>query len=332
MWWIDLWEREPFPEAAARILYGGVPAVIYVIFLGIALWLVPLPRTVVQAPLVEEAVKGLGILFLFSTPYRRRSSRKESSDRGSSWVLPKVIFLNLLGKNSTGERELDTPLDGLIYGALVGFGFALTENIFYYGAFEGSPASLLRFVFVRSVLLGFAHAMFSGMLGLGIGIGRNRKGLGRLLFPLGGYILAVLMHGSYNYFVLQNLLGFTVLYVYLLVGMGITLMILILQERAWIQSGLEDEIARGILTQDEVNLAVDYGYRLAVDLNLLGKDRAAWLEKYRFLQSCAELALKKRRLLAGQTKEVGFQELDDLRSRVYHLREHIQDHLPPDAD
>ena len=327
VWWIDLWEREPFSEAAARILYGGLPAVIYVSVLGTALWLLPLPRAVVQAPLVEEAAKGLGVLFVFSSVYRRRFDREGTADSNRKWKLPADFVIDLLGKNSNGEREMDTPLDGLIYGALVGFGFALTENIFYYGGFEGGPEFLLRFVFLRSVVLGFSHALFSGMLGLGIGIGRHRQGPGKILFPLGGYLAAVLMHGAYNYFALQQGLGVMVLYVYLLAGMGITLTILIIQERAWIKAELEDEVDRGVLEKPGVNLAVDFGYRLLVDLNCLGKDRAAWLPKYRYLQACAELALKKRRLRAGQTREVGYRELEDLRNRVYHLREHMGDDL-----
>jgi hypothetical protein len=264
---------------------------------------------------------------VFSATYRKLTSGDEVSDRVRSWSLSSDHIIDLLRRNSTGEREVDTPLDGLIYGALVGFGFALTENIFYYTNFEGSPGFLFQFVFLRSVLLGFSHALFSGMLGLGIGIGRNQKGAGRVLFPLAGYFLAVLMHGAYNYLALRQGLGVLVLYVYLLAGMGITLTVLILQERAWIKAELEDEIARRILTQSEVDLAVDFGYRLLVDLKCLGGDRAAWLEKYRFLQSCAELALKKRRLLAGQTREVGYRELDELRNQVYHLRERVLNDL-----
>jgi len=322
VWWIDLWEREPFPEAAARVLYGGVPAVIYVLLLGSSLGMLSLPKAVVQAPLVEEAAKGLGVLFVFSTAYQRLTSWHETSDWSGSWRLSPDYVLDLLRRNSTGEREIDTPLDGLIYGALVGFGFALTENIVYYGSFEGGPGFLFQFVILRSVLLGFGHALFSGVFGLGIGIGRNREGPGRVLIPLAGYGLAVLMHGTYNFLVLQHTLGLLVLYVYLLAGFGVTLAILVLQERIWIQTELEDEINRGILNQAEVDLAVNFGYRLLVDLNCLGKDRERWLGKYAFLQSCAELALKKRRLRAGQTKEVSYGELKDLRNRICHLREH----------
>lgn len=281
---------------------------------------------------MEEAAKGLGILFVFSSSFRRWLSQGETADGSRTWELPGSFLLDLLGKESTGEREVDSPLDGLIYGALVGFGFELTENISYYGDFVSGSGSLFQFIFLRSVLLGFGHALFSGTFGLGIGIGRTREGPDRLLFPLAGYGLAVLMHGFYNYFAFQNVLGLLVFYFCLLVGMGTTMMILIHEERAWIQEELEDEIARGMLSQAEVNLVVDFSYRLLVDLNLLGKDRSEWLKKYRFLQSCAELALKKRLLLAGQTKEVGYQELEDLRRQVYHLRVHVEDDLTPDGD
>ena len=55
-------------------------------------------RAVVQAPIVEEVAKGLGLLLIFVT----------------------------------ARRAFDGPVDGVVYGALIGAGFAFTENIQYF--------------------------------------------------------------------------------------------------------------------------------------------------------------------------------------------------------
>lgn len=97
--------------------------------------------------------------------------------------------------------EIDGALDGMIYGALVGMGFAMTENIFYFtmAAVQGGTAGLLRSVYVRAVVEGFNHAAFSAASGAGIGyacaVGSRRA---RIAAPLGGLAAAVLQHVAWN--------------------------------------------------------------------------------------------------------------------------------------
>ena len=79
----------------------------------------------VVAPLVEETLKAVPLLFIF------------------------FMF----------RREFDGLMDGLLYGALVGFGFAMTENFFYIfgtGASSGISAEALVF-FLRTIV--FAQNM-----------------------------------------------------------------------------------------------------------------------------------------------------------------------------
>ena len=56
-------------------------------------------------------------------------------------------------------------LDGIVYAAMVGLGFAFTENILYYGrtALEGGVPLAATF-FVRGVLSPFAHPVFTCLL------------------------------------------------------------------------------------------------------------------------------------------------------------------------
>jgi RsiW-degrading membrane proteinase PrsW (M82 family) len=66
--------------------------------------------------------------------------------------------------------ELRSPLDGIVYGALVGIGFAMTENFSYLtlAELQGGPAGLWRGVYLRAVLGGPVHATFTAMTGAGL--------------------------------------------------------------------------------------------------------------------------------------------------------------------
>lgn len=125
---------------------------------------------VIMAPLLEEAAKGLGV--------------------------------GLLG------WRLGSARDGAFLGAAVGLGFAAIETFTYLlGALgaEGGRLAGATFVtvvivaFVRSVSAGLLHPAATGLTGYGIGRAKAR-GRPVLLGALPYYIVAVVLHGTYNYF------------------------------------------------------------------------------------------------------------------------------------
>src|SRR5207237_381887 len=68
-------------------------------------------------------------------------------------------------------REFDDPLDGIVYGSMVGFGFAMTENLLYFlGAYaEGGISAQIINILLRSGLFGLNHAFFTACTGLALG-------------------------------------------------------------------------------------------------------------------------------------------------------------------
>ena len=124
----------------------------------------------VLAPICEEGFKGLGVAIL-------------------------------AGVSAVGLKELDGPLDGAIYGGIVGLGFTLTEDVLYVGnefAKEGM-AGFIALVFVRTVLLGLSHCTFTACTGLGFGIAVESKSwIVKVAAPLGGLLLAMSMHAFHN--------------------------------------------------------------------------------------------------------------------------------------
>ena len=104
-------------------------------------------------------------------------------------------------------HEFDGILDGLIYGALVGLGFAMVENAryLYEGQFGFQDENLAVEAFWRVVdrriffhgLTG--HAMYTGLIGAGLGLARTAKREWlRRLSPPTGFALAVIAHMMWN--------------------------------------------------------------------------------------------------------------------------------------
>jgi len=93
---------------------------------------------------------------------------------------------------SSRARELE---DGIIFGAVVGLGFAATENFFYETSayLEGGAALLIGTIVLRTISSALLHASASAITGYGMTSEHFR---GRSWVPY--YLLAVLLHSVFN--------------------------------------------------------------------------------------------------------------------------------------
>jgi RsiW-degrading membrane proteinase PrsW (M82 family) len=126
--------------------------------------------TVALAPIFEEGFKGLGVAIIAAI-------------------------------SAMGVKELDGPLDGAIYGGMVGLGFTLTEDTLYVAQAyaESGAAGFVGLLFLRTVLLGLSHCTFTACTGLGFGIAvEARSWFVKIMAPLFGYACAVAMHAMHN--------------------------------------------------------------------------------------------------------------------------------------
>lgn len=89
---------------------------------------------------------------------------------------------------------------GVAAGAVVGLGFAATENIGYYtlAAVQGGPAGLVRAIYLRGLIQGLNHAAFTAATGAGVGWGWTRGGAAAVAGAVGGLAVAVVAHGVWN--------------------------------------------------------------------------------------------------------------------------------------
>ena len=96
------------------------------------------------------------------------------------------------------RREFDGITDGMVYAGIVAAGFAFTENIQYLGLayVEGGEQMLTGVFIARCLVTPFAHPIFTVMFGIGVGVAASsRRGPIRVVAPLIGFVLAVLLHG-----------------------------------------------------------------------------------------------------------------------------------------
>ena len=179
--WIDQWEREPRLAVLFAFLWGAAVAVLIALVVGAAFDIVVVALSggddfayefigsAIQAPLVEETGKGLGVLIVL-------------------WA---------------ARRYFDGPVDGIVYAAWVAGGFAFTENILYFGSqlvdSGGIDGSVLEIFLIRGMMSPFAHVMFTSFVGLALGLAaRNAGALGAIGYFLLGLVPAVLLHALWN--------------------------------------------------------------------------------------------------------------------------------------
>ncbi len=295
IWWLDRYEKEPLVLLAAAFLWGSLPAIGLALFIGFALT-TPLVNTTFDptpanwglAPLVEEPIKALALVALFML----------------------------------ARGEFDGPLDGIVYGALIGFGFAMTENLIF---FLHAPAERLGELFwLRSVLFGLNHAFFTSLVGVALGAVRfsSRRWLGYAVLPL-ALALAVALHALHNIAVYGQLLGLAVAWGMQLLGVLVIVMVALLawrNERRWIAEELGEEISLGTIdTADYVDV-ISVPRRTRVQTRALLNGGVALFLRTRALHHLmTELALCKYRLRVGDRFQ-SCAERDELRRSIIALR------------
>ena len=274
---IDRWEPEPKRLVIFAIAWGAVAAVGLTLLTDLGITLLVGLRddaltAVVQAPIVEEFWKGFGVF---------------------------LVFL-------VARRAFDGPVDGVVYGALVGAGFAFTENIQYFAIslIEGGGAQLTVTFVVRALLSPFAHAMFTALTGFAIGLAARRHafagsalGVG-LLGLLGAIVLHALWNGSAtfaDFFVL-----YVTLQVPLFIGFILGIVALKREEARLTRTRLGEYAAAGWFTPEEVTmLATPAGRKvgLAWAAQLRGDRRPLMRE---FIKDATALASVRQRAVTGR--------------------------------
>ena len=154
---IDQFEPEPVSLIVIALLWGGVvalsfAAIVNSTFLGFFQSLLPSDQVnswgaALVAPIDEEFYKGAGLLMIF--------------------------FI--------ARKEIDSLMDGLVYGAMIGLGFQVVENVQYFlgaaGESGGGLGAVIGMFFIRVLVAGlYSHMLFTGLFGFGFAYFITRRG------------------------------------------------------------------------------------------------------------------------------------------------------------
>jgi RsiW-degrading membrane proteinase PrsW (M82 family) len=278
IYWVDRYEKEPGWLLSAAFLWGAIPAALLALVFNLA-FSVPLyfifderaaemAAAGVFAPVIEEVAKAV------------------------------ILFIILLVR----RHELDSPLDGIIYGAMVGMGFAMVENVLYYQAAfsEDGPAGWNIVVVVRGIIFGLNHALYTAMTGLGIALAKiSPNRLVRFGAPLLGLGTAIALHAFHNLTMFAGSQGpFLAGLLFDWSGVLLTLAIIFLalyQERRWMRHYLAEEVTLGTLSADEYRIVSSAALRNRHRLRLLfNEGLGSYRRSGRRFHTCSELAYRKR--------------------------------------
>ena len=212
------------------------------------------------------------------------------------------------------RRSFDGPVDGIVYGALIGAGFAFTENVQYFAVsfIEGGAVQVSGVFFLRAVLSPFAHVMFTSLTGFAFGLAARRSlGAGaafRYALPglVGAIVLHALWNGSATFFNFFELYATLQVPLFVLFVLGI--LALRREEARLTRARLGEYAAAGWFTAQEVDmLATGAGRRSSVAwARGLPGDRSAVMKT--FIRDATALAAARQRALSGRDATAAAQE------------------------
>ena len=292
LWWLDRYEKEPLALLGFAFLWGAIPSIILSLILEIILnvpiialsgenaLIYNLLGASLAAPIIEEGTKALAVLGLF-------------------------IFF---------PREIDSPLDGLIYGGMAGFGFAAVENFFYLmTAYEsGGLGGAFGLAFLRAGLFGLNHAMYTAFTGLGVALALELRRAWLVVMPLLGLSLAVATHAYHNTF--STFWGYTEGGGALLTAaigdwVGVLILLIVAVWARWLGGQrIRDYLNQGFegrdaLSSDEIELLTSpWRRRLERLRRLFSEGPERWWQQGRFFHLITEAAFKWHRAQKGDER------------------------------
>lgn len=279
--WLDRWEPEPKTMLLVALLWGAGVAVLSALVLNTAIqqWIyestgdpqgTTTTTAVVVAPIVEELVKGLGVLVIYL--FRR--------------------------------QQFDGPVDGVVYAATVAAGFAFTENILYFSQY----VDFVGEVFVmRGIFSPFAHALFTSCTGIAVGLAArsSRTSVIVLAFPV-GLVGAMGLHALWNGSALIGtnfLLIYAVIQVPLFLAMVVLLIWLRRQESNVIRSRLAEYSQAGWFAPHEVEMLASLRLRSQAKAWASGYGERAKAAMVSFQRNATLLAFRRQQVLSHRLRQ-----------------------------
>lgn len=282
--WIDRYESEPLWMLATAFFWGALIATFFAFLLNTTSQGVVGVLTnaeageafaaVISAPIVEETGKAF-ILFIF-------------------------FFWK--------KDEFDGVVDGIVYASMAALGFAMSENILYYGkaaALHGGEG-LTQTLIIRGFFAPFSHPLFTSLTGIGLGLARQSTNLAvKLITPVLGLLMAIFMHSIWNgSAVFGGGVVFLLTYILVMVPAFIIMLVVILialrREGQVVREYLVVDIERGLFTPEEHKQLGSIFGRMGSSYSAFSRSgMKGWRARRRFNQLASELAFHRSRVARG---------------------------------
>jgi RsiW-degrading membrane proteinase PrsW (M82 family) len=323
---LDRYEREPWSLMLGAFLWGALIAIAPALFLE---------RRLVD--LLASALNGIGLQdgLVHAASQALSAGFSEEAIKGAGLIVLLVLL----------RDEFDNVTDGIIYGALIGAGFAMVENFVFFAVTPRADLGVL--IFGRVVLGWLSHSTFTAFFGAGLGAAREtRDRRWQILAPLAGFATAILLHTGFDFvafgadelatpellahaaalFALVTLLAeYVPLFTAQLVLLRIALASLA-REAETIREYLAGEVLGGVVSADEYLLLQNATLRDAAErAYALEYGPRAWLTARTLYQTATGLAFRKWHVAMGDPpKNTPRQPEEVYRERIRRLRRSLR--------
>ena len=299
--WIDRYEPEPPHLLLASFIWGACLAVFASYILNTLNSSVFFEAThdaaaasalggIISAPLVEESTKGLFLFLLFF--FKR--------------------------------KEFDGIVDGVVYATMVALGFAMTENIQYYGGAlkHGGDAAGALFI-LRGMMSPYSHPLFTSMTGIGLGwAAQSDRWYVKLLAPPLGLMAAMALHATWNLSAVIHVQAWLASYILIMLPAALCVAVIVLFALAREGRLLRQFLANDLPPQELRSVSSVWG-RIGYSIGrFFKKGPMGWLRSEQFLQVASELAFLRHRTTRGFAHDP--EEEVELQMRLQTLRSQLQ--------
>src|SRR5690349_4719886 len=281
--WIDRYEAEPGWMLATAFFWGALVATFFAFLLNTT------SQGVVGA--LSNASAGEAFAAVISAPI--------VEETGKAFILFVFFFWK--------KDEFDGVVDGIVYASLSALGFAMTENVLYYGKAAAAGHGALPLIFiVRGFFAPFSHPLFTSMTGIGLGLSRQSSNMFvKIVTPIIGFLMAIFMHSIWNgsavfggglVFVLTYIVVMVPAFVIMLVVIGFALN----REGKMVRQFLVIDLNNELLTREEYEQVGSIFGRMGSSFKALSQNGyKGWRARKRFNQLASELAFHRNRISRG---------------------------------
>jgi RsiW-degrading membrane proteinase PrsW (M82 family) len=208
-------------------LFGVIPALIWLWF-----WLKEDIHPEPNKFIIFSFLGGMLAVFV-ALPLQRIAQGWTSDPTTLFFVWAAIEEILILGAAWIGGISTvadDEPVDPVIYMIVAALGFVAMENTLFLidPLISGNLTDTLITGDLRFIGATLLHIISSGTLGVFLALSFNKKKHWKIIYGLSGFALAVILHSTFNLFIIENISG-GIFLIFGIVWLGLIILMLLLE-------------------------------------------------------------------------------------------------------